>query len=141
VAAIVVSLVSSIAVSIVSSIVGCGDGAKPAARPADEAERSIAKDERVLERRDCEALRDHQVRLALDRAFADAGPSARAAGEETARSQLAVSSAGWVDRCVGRKLTGPILRCMKEASTLETFERCGEHAGEATDAGANADAN
>ena len=117
-------------VALVCALVACADRPKVYAPDTVPSVRANDDDVRKLTRKDCEALRDHLVQIAIEHALSDAGPHPdsgdRLRVEDTIRAQLRLSSESWIERCVGRRLRGPDLRCMKEATTPESFNRCGE---------------
>jgi len=87
-------------------------------------------DLRVLSRDDCMALRDHQIEIAVNDALIESDAWTPDAAqhlrlEADLRLQQKAATDAWIQRCTGRMVPSPDLRCMREATTTKAFNACG----------------
>jgi hypothetical protein len=130
------------------ALVGCPDDSKTPMGPMTPAGPGY-DNLRTLSRDDCAALRDHQIEIAVEAALApDGGTEKLDAGEKhdlevQLRLREKSITDAWIRRCTGRMMSASDLRCLREATTPESFNACGngngDDAGVATASDATAD--
>jgi hypothetical protein len=131
-------------IAILYAPAGCGPDANPTPAAAGQVPAGSGYDDlRLLSRDDCVMLRDHQLEIAVEAALApDGGSELLDAGEKLTleaalRLKAKQSTDAWIGRCSGRMVPASDLRCMREATTPEAFNACGD-LGEDGDAGSDA---
>ena len=141
------ALLSSGVVLAVAIVAACASD--PKAPPAEPPPAGPGYDDlRVLSRDDCMMLRDHQIEIAVETALApDGGTELLEAGtklslEAALRMKAKESTDAWIARCTGKMLPASDLRCMRQATTPQTFNACGDLGVEGpSDAGAASEAS
>jgi hypothetical protein len=120
-------------IALAIALFACDDGKKPAMPPSPAG--PGYDDLRVLSQKDCEALRDRQIEIAVDEAlvpdggspaFVDAGEKLQL--EAALRQKMRAETDAWIKRCVGRAMPAKDFRCMRDATTVAGFNACGVEA-------------
>ena len=117
----------------------------PKAPPAEPPPLGAGYDDlRVLSRDDCVMLRDHQIEIAVETALApDGGTEMLEVGtkmslEAALRLKAKETTDAWIARCTGKLVPASDLRCMRQATTPQAFNACGDLAGGESEAGVDA---
>jgi hypothetical protein len=123
------------------ALVACEDEKKPAMPPAPPG--AGYSDVRVLSHKDCEALGDRLLEIAVEETLVTDGgspasldASSKLEVEAGVRRKMRAQVDQWIEKsCVGRKLPSSVYRCMRDATTLAGFDACAAE----PDAGPDAD--
>ena len=133
-----------LAVVAVAIAVACASDPK-APPPAPPPMGAGYDDLRVLSRDDCVMLRDHQIEIAVETALApDGGTELLEVGtkmslEAALRLKAKETTDAWIARGTGKLVPASDLRCMRQATTPQAFNACGDLGdGQANEAGVDA---
>jgi hypothetical protein len=116
---------------LVCVVIACASDPKPPAAEPPPAGPGY-DDLRVLSRDDCVLLRDHQISIAVETALApDGGTELLEAGakmtlEAALRTKEKESTEAWIARCTGKRIPAHDLRCMRQSTTPQAFNACGD---------------